>query len=389
MTGSAARVAIAGIGETKVGKVPDRSSLQLHAEATMLALADAGLTPDDVDLLITANSRVKPFLYHADVVAEYLGIHPENTLTINTGGSASVSLLRYADAMISSGQAKVAVIVKADNLATGMGRDATIESMAAIGHPEFESPSGPLIPALYALIASRYQHERGVRAEDIAMVAVIDREHAARHPGAQFTKPLTVDDVLGSRLIADPLHLLECAPISDAGAAVVVTRAAHARDLAKPPIYLRGVGERHDFEHLTQADDLGTTGAAISGPMALTRAGLTHADIDVAMVYDAFTFIQCMQLEDLGFCATGEGASFVAAGNTRLGGALPTNTHGGVLSHSHAGKPSGVFMVTEAVHQLRHEATGRQVEGANNALVHAEGGILASHCTAILSREAG
>lgn len=389
MTAAAARVAIAGIGETRVGKVPDRSSLQLHAEATMLALADAGLRPEDVDLLITANSRVRPFLYHADVVAEYLGIHPESTLTTNTGGSASVALLRYADAMISTGQAKVAVIVKADNLATGMGRDATVESMAAIGHPEFESPSGPLIPALYALIANRYQTERGVTSEDIAAVAVVDREHAARHPGAQFRTPLTVDDVLGSRLIADPLHMLECAPISDAGAAVVVTSSDHARVLAKPPIYLRGIAERHDFEHVTQADDLGTTGAAVSGPMALARAGLTHADIDVAMVYDAFTFIQCMQLEDLGFCGKGEGGAFVADGNTRLGGSLPVNTHGGVLSHSHAGKPSGVFMVTEAVHQLRHEASGRQVDGATHALVHAEGGILASHCTAVLSREHG
>lgn len=354
----------------------------------MLALADAGLGPDDVDLLITANSRVKPFLYHADVVAEYLGIHPENTLTVNTGGSASVALLKYADAMISTGQATVAVIVKADNLATGMGRDATIESMAAIGHPEFESPSGPLIPALYALIANRYQNERGVRAEDIARVAVTDREHAARHPGAQFRTPLTVDDVLGSKLIADPLHMLECAPISDAGAAVLVTSAEQARHLAKPPIYLRGIAERHDFEHLTQATDLGTTGAAISGPLALERAGLRHADIDIAMVYDAFTFIQCMQLEDLGFCGQGEGGAFVADGNTRLGGSLPTNTHGGVLSHSHAGKPSGLFLVTEAVCQLRHDASGRQVKSATNALVHAEGGILASHCTAVLSREA-
>jgi acetyl-CoA acetyltransferase len=384
-----ARVAIAGVGETRVGKVPDRSSLQLHAEATLLALADAGLEPGDVDLLITANSRVKPYLYHADVVAEYLGIHPAHCLTINTGGSASVALLQYADAMITVGNARVAVIVKADNLATGMGRDATIESMAAIGHPEFESPSGPLIPALYAMIASRYQHERGVKPEDIAAVAVVDREHAARHPGAQFVTPLTVDDVLGSKLIADPLHLLECAPISDGGAAVVVAAADQARDLPHPPVYLRGIAEHHDFEHLTQAADLGTTGAAVTGPQALQRSGLSHGDIDVAMVYDAFTFIQCIQLEDLGFCGKGEGGSFVTSGHTRLDGSLPTNTHGGVLSHSHAGKPSAVFLLTEAVHQLRGSAVGRQVRGAANALVHAEGGILASHCTAVLSRDPG
>jgi acetyl-CoA acetyltransferase len=280
------------------------------------------------------------------------------------------------------------VIVKADNLATGMGRDATIESMAAIGHPEFESPTGPPIPGLYALIASRYQHERGVRAEDIAAAAVVDREHAARHPGAQFVDPLTVEDVLGSRMISDPMHLLECAPISDAGAAVVVTSAEHARDLAQRPVYLRGIAEHHDFEHVTQAADLGTTGAAVTGPLSLARAGITHDDVDVAMVYDAFAFIQCLQLEDLGFCAKGEGGSFVASGATRLGGSLPTNTHGGVLSHSHAGKPSAIFLLTEAVEQLRGTAAGRQVAGAQHALVHGEGGILASHCTAVLSTEA-
>jgi acetyl-CoA acetyltransferase len=168
---------------------------------------------------------------------------------------------------------------------------------------------------------------------------------------------------------------------------VVVTAADHARDLAQPPVYLRGIAERHDFEHVTQAANLGTTGAAVTGPQALLRAGLRHDDIDVAMVYDAFAFIQCMQLEDLGFCSKGDGGSFVAAGETRLGGSLPVNTHGGVLSHSHAGKPSGLFLITEAVQQLRGTAVGRQVDGATNALVHAEGGILASHCTAVISAE--
>jgi acetyl-CoA acetyltransferase len=385
---SGARVAVAGIGETCVGKVPDRSSMQLHAEATLLALADAGLEPRDVDLLVTANSRVKPYLYHADVLAEYLGIRPAHCLTINTGGSASVALLQYADAMIATDQARVAVVVKADNLATGMGRDATVASMAEIGHPEFEAPTGAPIPGLYALVASRYLHERGVRIEDIATVAVVDREHAALHPGAQFVAPLTVDDVLASRLIADPLRMLECAPISDGGAAVVLTSAEHARDLSQRPVYLRGIAEHHDFEHVSQAADLGTTGATVTGPLALERAGITHADIDVAMVYDAFAFIQCLQLEDLGFCARGEGGAFVASGATRLGGSLPTNTHGGVLSHSHAGKPSAIFLLTEAVQQLRGTATGRQVTDARYALVHGEGGILASHCTAVLSTEA-
>ncbi|GAA1869973.1 thiolase family protein [Asanoa iriomotensis] len=380
-------VAIVGIGETPVGKVPDRSSTQLHADAIESAVRDAGLTLADIDLLMTGNSRPRPYLYHAEMVAEYLGIRPAHCLTVNTGGSTSAALIQYAAAMIVTGQAEVAVIAKADNLATGMGRQATIESMATIGHPEFEAPTGLLIPALYALVAARYYHRYAIKPEHVAEVAVVDRAHAALHPTAQFRKPLTVDDVLGSRLIADPLHMLECAAVSDGGAAFVITSAARARDLRQPPVYLLGMGESHPFEHVSQAAELSETGAADSGRAAFAAAGCRHEDIDVAMVYDAFSFIQPMQLEDLGFCAKGEGGEFVAAGHTRLGGRLPTNTHGGVLSHSHAGKPSSLFMVTEAVHQLRGMAGDRQVPGARTALVHTEGGILASHCTAIFSSE--
>lgn len=380
-------VAIAGIGETPVGRVPDRSSTQLHVDAIESAVHDAGLDLRDIDLLMTGNSRARPYLYHAEMVAEYLGIRPAHCLTVNTGGSTTAALIQYAMGMLLTGQASVAVVAKADNLATGMGRQATIESMATIGHPEFEAPTGPPIPALYALIAARYYDRYGIAPEHVAEVAVVDRAHAALHPTAQFRSPLSVDDVLGSRLIADPLHMLECATVSDAGAAFVVTSAARARDLRQPPVYLTGMGESHDFEHVSQAVELTDTGAVESGRAAFAAAGRRPADIDVAMIYDAFAFIQPMQLEDLGFCAKGEGGEFIAAGNTRLGGSLPTNTHGGVLSHSHAGKPSAAFLITEAVHQLRGKAGERQVPGARTALVHTEGGILASHCTAIFSSE--
>lgn len=378
---------IAGIGETAVGRVPDRSSPQLHVEAIDAAVTDAGLTLGDIDLLITANSRVEPYLYHAEMIAEYLGITPAHCLTIGTGGSSSAALLQFAGAMISTGQAETAVIAKADNLATGMGRDATIASMATIGHPQFEAPSGPLIPALYALIASRYVHERGVELRHLAEAAVVDRFHASLHPGAQYRTPLTVDEVLDSRMIADPLHMLECAPVSDAGAALLLVSADRAKDLHHTPVHVLGVGESHDFEHVTQARTLGTTGAVASGRDAFSASRRTVEDIDLAMIYDAFAFLQPMQLEDLGFCAPGSGGEFIAAGNTRLGGSLPVNTHGGVLSHSHAGKPSALFLFTEAVQQLRGTCGERQVPDATTALVHTEGGILASHCTAILSTE--
>lgn len=380
-------VAIAGIGETKVGKVPERTGTQLYAESVRLAVQDAGLGLGDIDCLITGNSRPEPYLYHAEMVAEYLGIFPERCLTVNTGGSTSVALVQHAAGLILAGLATTVVIAKADNLATGMGRDATIASMATIGHAQFEYPFGPPIPALYALLQMRYMHDYGVKAEDIAMAAVVDREHAGRNPAAQFREPLTVDDVLGSRLIADPVHMLECAPVSDGGCAIVVTARERAADLAQPVVSVLGIGESHDFEHVSQAPSLTVTGAVESSRQAYRMAGLGPQDMDLAMVYDAFAFIQPMQLEDLGFCEKGEGGAFIAEGRTRLGGALPVNTHGGVLSHSHAGKPSGLFMVTEAVRQLRGAAGERQVDGARTALVHTEGGILASHCTAVLGRE--
>jgi acetyl-CoA acetyltransferase len=377
-------VAIAGVAETPVGAVPEFSSMELHAVAVRTALADAGLELNDVDGLVTANSRVDPILYHADVLAEYLGRHPRHVFTLSAGGSMNVIAVEHAAALIAAGICQVVVIAKADNLLTGLGRDATVASMATIGHPDYEAPSGPTIPALYALAAQRYIHDYNIDIGDLALVAEIDRSHAALHPGAQFREPLTAQEVLSSRLIADPLHLYDCAPISDGGAAIVVTSIERARDLAKPPIRILGIGEHHSFEHMTQSDDLSTTGAAFSGPAAFEAAGLTPEEIDVAMVYDAFSFIQCMQLEDLGFCAKGEGGEFVRAGFTRLGGRLPVNTHGGVLSFGHPGKPTGMFMITEAVKQLRHEAGARQVHGAETALVHVEGGILGSHGTMIL-----
>ncbi len=376
-------ICITGLGESPVGKVPEKSSTDLYAGVILDAVDDAGITPDDVDVLITGGSRVDPYLYHAEMMAEYLGITPPTCLTVNTGGSTSVSLLRQAAALLLAGMAEHVVIAKADNLATGMSRDSVVESMATIGHPELESPQGPTIPSLYALIEQRYLHRASLRPEEIAPVAVVDRYHASLNPAAQYRDPITTEDVLASRLISDPLRLLECAPVSDGGCAVVLSRRERASG-KRPLVNVLAVGQAHDFEHVTQASSLEYTGARISGPAAFRDAGVSPSEIDVAMIYDAFAFIQCMQLEDLGFCAPGEGAAFVGDGNTRLGGALPVNTHGGVLSHSHAGRPSALFLVVEAARQLRNECGGRQVHGAATALVHGEGGILASHATAVL-----
>jgi acetyl-CoA acetyltransferase len=380
-------VAIVGLGETPVGKVPDLSCTQMYVQALISAVQDAGLALSDIDGLITGNSRPEPHIYHANVIAEYLQIRPSHVLTVNTGGSTSVQMLKYAAALIGAGFCNNVAVVMADKLATGMGRNATVESMATIAHPQFEAPYGPIIPALYALLAQRYMWCYGIDPRQVAEVAVTDRFHAAIHGAAQYVSPITVEDVVGSRLVADPLHLLECAPISDAGCAIVVSRADRARSMKRAPVRILGVGEAASYENVSQAPDLTVTTAVESGRQAFRMAGLTPSDIDVAMIYDAFAFIMCMEFEDLGFCAKGEGAAFVASGQTRLGGALPTNTHGGILSHSHAGRPSALFLIVEAVRQLRGECGARQVPNARRAVVHAEGGIMASHATAILGSD--
>jgi len=375
---------VVGVGETQVGKLPGRTSLSLYAEAIERAAEDASLRVTDIDCLITGNSRVQPYLYHSEAVAEYMGIQPSRCLTTGTGGSTTISLVRHAQALVDARQCSNVIVAVADNLATGLGTDGTVESMAGIGHPQYEAPYGVFIPGLYALVAQRYLFEFGISPLDLAEVAVSDRMHATLNPAAQYRTPISAEDVIASKLISDPLHLYECAPISDGGCAVVVGHSDRARSVGKQTVALEGFGESHRYEHLIHSGDVVNTGAAESGLQAYTEAGIGPSEIDVAYVYDAFAFIQCMQLEDLGFCKKGEGAAFVASGATRPGGSLPVNTHGGVLSHSHAGKPSALFQLVEAVRQLRDECGERQIAGVTTALVHAEGGILASHSTMIL-----
>jgi acetyl-CoA acetyltransferase len=227
----------------------------------------------------------------------------------------------------------------------------------------------------------------GTTAEQLAAVAVTCRRHAQLNPTAQMRDHITVEDVLNSRMIADPLHLLDCSLVSDGGAAVVVTSAERARDFPHAPVYLLGVGEGHGHEHVTQARSLTTSAAVESGQRAYEMAGLGPGDMDLAQLYDCFTPTVLIELEDLGFCAKGEGGPFIASGAIGLDGTLPVNTHGGLLSHCHPGNPGSMFALTETIAQLRHCAGPRQVKDAQTALVHAQGGIMSSHTTIILGRE--
>ena len=242
---------------------------------------------------------------------------------------------------------------------------------------------------MYALIARAHMHAYGTTSEQFAAVAVACRKHASMNPGAQKRAPITIADVLNSRMIADPLHLLDCSLVSDGGAAIVMTAPARAKDFRNRPVYFLGAGEAHPDSSILQARSLTESGAVESGRQAYAAARVRPGDIDLAMVYDAFTSMALIYLEDLGFCAKGDGGRFVEGGNIELGGSLPViNTHGGLLSYCHAGLANSIFFhITEAVRQLRGECGPRQVAGARLALIHGQGGRASTHGTATLGSE--
>ena len=387
MTSLRGQVAIVGAADTAVGKVPQMGATALCAEAARRALDDAGISKDQVDGLVTCNSMVEPYMYHAEALAEYLQIFPRYCVSANAGGGTTFSGIRQAAAAIATGACTTVLVALADTLRTGLSREQAKKLQSSTGHPQFETPYGATVPAYYALIARAHMDRYGTTPEQLASVAVNGRRHAALNPAAQMREPITVEDVLNSRMIADPLHLLDCSLVSDGGAAIVLTAADRAADFRHDPIYILGAGEGHSHEHISQARSLTTSAAADSGREAYEMAGLGPRDMDLVELYDCFTPVVLIELEDLGFCGKGEGGAFVESGATALDGGLPMNTHGGLLSHCHPGNPGALFLRTEAVMQLRRQAGARQVPDASVALVHGQGGIMSSHATLILGRE--
>jgi acetyl-CoA acetyltransferase len=381
------KVAIVGAAETEVGKVPHLGATALCVDAARRVMEDAGISKDQVDGLVTCNSMAEPYMYHAEVIAEYLQIFPRYCVTANAGGGTTFSSLQHAATAIASGLCETVMITMADSLRTGLSREQAMKIQSSTGHPEFEIPYGPTVPAFYALIARAHMDAYGTTPEQLAAVAVSGRKYAALNPDAQMRELICVEDVLNSRLIADPLHLLDCSLVSDGGAAVILTCAERASDFPHHPVYILGAGEGHSHEHISQARSLTVSAAVDSGRRAYRMAGLGPDDIDVAQIYDCFTPVVLIELEDLGFCQKGEAGAFVEAGETGLEGSLPMNTNGGLLSHCHPGNPGAMFALTEAITQLRHRAGARQVRNAGTALVHGQGGIMSSHATLILGRE--
>ncbi|WP_416139214.1 thiolase C-terminal domain-containing protein [Halomonas sp. HK25] len=379
------KVAIVGVGESEIGNVPHMSGLGLNAQAAKRALDDAGLKVSDIDGVLTAYSLTEPYFMLGSVLCEYLGIKPTYNASMVVGGATPAVMLKHAAEAIASGQAETILVCAGENRSSGQSRDATVANLMAVGHPYFEQPYGTSIPGFYGMIAQRHMHMYGTTREHMASVAVQTRKHAILHPNAHMKKPITIEDVINAKPIADPFGMLDCCLISDAGGAFIVTSAERARDLKSQPAYLQGIGEFHTHEHLMCAPSLTDFGAAQSGRIAYEMAGVTPDDIDVAELYDCFSIVPIIELEELGFCEKGEGGVFFSEGHASITGKLPINTHGGMLSHAHAGAAGGLFGIVEAVRQLRGGLGDRQVNGAEVALVHNEGGILSSHCTVILA----
>jgi acetyl-CoA acetyltransferase len=381
------KVAIVGAADTAVGVLPGRTPMELCVDAALAALDDAGLDKSRVDGLVTCNAMAQPMLYHAEAMAEYLQIFPRYCISVGAGGGTTFSILHHAASAIVTGMADTVLIAMADSMRSGLTREQAMLVQSSTGHPQFEQPYGPTVPAYYALIAQAHMATYGTTPEQLAGIAVGARAWAGLNPTAQMREAITVEDVLTSRLIADPLHLLDCSLVSDGGSAVILTSAERAKDFPHSPVYLLGVGEGHSHEHISQAHDLTTSAAKQAGEAAYTMAGIGPGDIDLAQLYDCFTPTVLVELEDLGFCDKGEGGHFVDSGAILPGGTLPVNTHGGLLSHCHPGNPGSMFALTESVWQLRGDAGERQVANAETALVHAQGGIMSSHTTLILGRE--
>jgi len=372
--------AIVGASLGGVPMAPGRSALEILGEAVHGALADAGLKLSDVDGLFTGSS------YHFLAglsVAEYLGIHPKFCEATMVGGSSYVGHLLTAAMALHTGQCEVALICYGSNQGSGFGK---LKSMAET--PLYEAPYEPRYPiSSYALAAARHMHQYGTTREDLAHIAVAARQWAQLNPLAHARDPLSIGQVLASRLVSDPLSVLDCCLVTDGGGALVLVRSDRARDFPKPPVYVLGAAAATWHRQIGSMPDLTVTAAAESGPRAFAMAGLAPKDVDVLGLYDAFTINTLLFLEDLGFCAKGEGGAFVRNGRIAPGGALPVNTNGGGLSCCHPGM-YGMFLLIEAVQQLRAEAGARQVPNAQIALCHGNGGVLSSQVTALLGTAA-
>ncbi|MEW1973850.1 acetyl-CoA acetyltransferase [Microbacterium profundi] len=374
--------AIVGVAESALGVVgAGVTSLDLIGQATVRALADAGLEKSDIDGLFCHSAF---FPLPVTTAAEYLGIRPRFSDGTAMGGSSFVTHLWHATAAIEAGLCEVALVVYGS---TQRSQGGGLVSSGAPLTRSWEAPYRPRMPSsAYAMAAARHMYEFGTTREQLAEVAVAARQWAQLNPIAFEQGDLSIEDVINARMVSTPLTVRDCCLLTDGGGAVIVTSAERAKTLKKPPVFILGAGDATWHMNISQMPDLTTTAAVESGRRAFEIAGYSPRDVDVVQVYDAFTINTILFLEDLGFCEKGEGGSFVADGNIAPGGGLPVNTNGGGLSYCHPGM-YGLLMIIEAVRQIRGETGDRQISDHQLALVHGNGGTLSSQVTAVLGGE--
>jgi len=386
-------IVIAGVGETEQGVLPNRGSFQLLAEATKLTLDDAGITLAEVDGLVTAFSFVESTLMHATTLADYLGVAPGYFASVAVGGATAPLMAVQAAQAIAAGLAEVVLCVRGDNTRSGISSSGMIAMAREMSHGAFEAPYGLTTIGGYGLLAQRYMYEHSVPQEALAAVVVTQSEHAALKWNAMLREPETIESVMSDRWIATPFHAKDCSLVTDGAAAFLVTTAERARAMRPKPVYIAGMGEGYSHQFITEAQSVDAVrqGLGRAGRRAMEVAGIAPEDLDVALIYDSFSFTPLIALEGFGICGPGEAGDWVMEGNAKLGGRLPMNTHGGLLRQAHLG---AMHHIVEAALQLRGEADdsargggNHQVPGARLAITNGSGGILAATSALVLSSE--
>ncbi|MGH8811076.1 MAG: thiolase family protein [Advenella sp.] len=372
---------ISGVGELPQGRSDLPDTMSLHAALCRLALADAQLDWSEIDAVLTVSPRSDPYLIHAAALSEYLDIQPDVTWTIEAGGAAPAAMLEISRGLISAGTCSNVLIVAADMPLGGVSRQAYVKNLSETGpvHPEYEVPYGPSVPSLFGLVARSYGNRWGHLDKALAAVALQNRAAACRHENAHFRDMLDEKDYSKSRYISEPLKLLDCAPVSDGGAALVVTGVAGARNVP-----VAGLGFSYSHMHLSAASDLCSFNAGEALDRALGQANANRNALDLALVYDCFTIAMLVNLEDMGLASRGQAGADFIEGRFSAEGDLPVNTHGGLLSHGHPARAGGIGNIVEGVIQVRGEAGVRQIVGTKLALAHGMGGVFATHGVALL-----
>ena len=375
-------IAVVGAAETtKLGRIPDLSMIGLHADAALNAMADCGLKPSDIDGVATAGTTPTE-------IARYLGITPTWADGTSVGGCSFMLHVRHAAAAINEGLCTTVLITHGESgrSRVGLGGRPPFAPSSLAG--QFEFPYGPVgPPSMFTIPALRYLKTHGLTPEDMAWVAVIQREWAALNPRASMKDPITVDDVMNAEMIAYPFTKLMCCLVTDGGGALILTTAERAKDFPTKPVYVLGTGESVETPWVSQMNDFNySTAFRVSGKKAFGEAGISHSDVDHLMIYDAFAHLPLYGLEDLGFCKPGEAAAFIRERNTAVGGKLPLNTNGGGLSYMHSGM-YGMYALQESIRQMRGIAPA-QVPDARISVCHGVGGMFAASGTIIFSNEA-